>query len=101
MDCGTGHLTIIVGTGGGAFANKKIARRVGYLTSFLQIPRNCPGFTRRDARSCNSLAHKQIKIIITMIGINRGKQYFCSTRLLLSNLQARGNIAFHEKKVCT
>ena len=40
MDWGAGHLTIIVGTGGGAFANKN-------LNNFFK----CPGYTRGEGCS--------------------------------------------------
>ena len=41
MDCGSGHLTVIVGTEGGAFA-KESSRRAEHLNTFFQ----CPGFSR-------------------------------------------------------
>ena len=42
---GAGHLTIIVGTGGGVFANKNCpeGRAIG---NFFQVPGVCPGVCR-------------------------------------------------------
>ena len=42
MDWGAGHLTIIVGTGGGAFANKNCPQGRAF-EQFFQMPGVCPG----------------------------------------------------------
>ena len=42
MDWGAGHLTIIVGTGGGAFDNKNCPQDRAF-EQFFQMPRVCPG----------------------------------------------------------
>ena len=45
MDWGAGHLTIIVGTGGGAFANKNCPQGRAF-EQFFQMPGVCRGFAR-------------------------------------------------------
>ena len=42
MDWGAGHLTIIVGTGGGAFANKNCPQGQAF-EQFFQMPGVYPG----------------------------------------------------------
>ena len=42
MDWGTGHLTIIVGTGDGAFANNNCPQDRAFV-NFFQMTRVCPG----------------------------------------------------------
>ena len=42
MDWGAGHLTIIVGSGGGAFANKNSPQGRAF-EQFSQMPGVCPG----------------------------------------------------------
>ena len=42
MDWGAGHLTIIVGTGGGAFANKNCPQCRAF-EQFFQMPGGLPG----------------------------------------------------------
>ena len=42
MDRGAGHLTIIVGTGGGAFVSKNCSPGRAF-DHFFQMPGHCPG----------------------------------------------------------
>ena len=51
MDWGTGHLIVIVGTGGGAFANENCLRGRAFY-HFFQTPGVCPA-RGTDARGWN------------------------------------------------
>ena len=61
---GAGHLTIIVGTGGGAFANKNCPLGRAF-DQFFQMPGVCPGGCPGDARGWNWLAHYESSWVTT------------------------------------